>query len=366
MNKHELKEYIKSRIRERLYAGPSSVNPAKADSDYGKLKPQEKGEVEKTLRMGGSVELEEMARPAIMYKVADDFKEKAKQIKTGGPISPVKLADTLKFLEGKSEINAPQIAIGLGFFDVDEKGNKKAKVPRIYPIFAALIDAGAITATEDSETEEVEDTPVNKNEEDLLYSDVYDKSAGEPEEDEFEKEPEMGSIEKTQTSMDPVSKAASDFTLDNDDLIQSIIRAYKESRTRLGNLREEEGDLSAADYKKALKQSKEAGIERLSRKIDELVSKIQDLDPKVQDKVLKFLDFRFKSVDATGLSKTIAKKLGVDMGSKAPENPEDIDIIDIEDDELTEDSGVEDVDHDDNSFKDYDSVYERMLKKLKK
>jgi len=357
MNKHELKEYIKSRIRERLYAGPSSVNPAKSDPDYGKLKPQEKGEVEKTLKMGGSVELEEMARKASVLKVADDFKEKAKQIKTGGPISPAKLKDILDFLEGKTEITGPEIAAGVGF---------PGKMPRIYPIYKALIDAGALEETGDAETVEVPDTPENQDTENLFYSDVYDKSAAEPEEDEFDKEPEMGSIEKVQTSMDPVSKAASDFTLDNDDLIQSIIRAYKESRTRLGNLREEEGDLSAADYKKALKQSKEAGIERLSRKIDELVSKIQDLDPKVQDKVLKFLDFRFKSVDATGLSKTIAKKLGVDMGSKAPENPEDIDIIDIEDDELTEDSGVEDVDHDDSSFKDYDSVYERMLKKLKK
>ena len=352
MNKNTLKEYIKSRIRETLYAGPNAIAQIKKNPVYSRI--QNKPEIDKRLQMGGSVELEEMARKASVLKVADDFKEKAKQIKTGGPISPVKLKDILDFLEGKTEITGPEIAAGVGF---------PGKMPRIYPIYKALIDAGALEETGDAETVEIPDTPENQDTENLFYSDVYDKSTAEPEEDEFEKEPEMGSIEKSQTSLDPVSREASEFTLDNDDLIQSIIRAYKESRTRLGNIREEEGDLSAADYKKALKQSKEAGIERLARKIDELVAKIQDLDPQVQDKVLNLLDFRFKSVDATGLSKTIAKKLGKNAEA-APKDDTEIDIIDI-DDELTEDSGVEDIDHDDNSFKDYDSVYERVMKRLK-
>jgi hypothetical protein len=357
MNKNTLKEYIKSQIREKLYAGPSSVNPAKADPDYGRLKQQEKGEIERTLKTGGSVELEEMARKAVVYKVTEDFKEKAKNIRTGGPISPVKLANTLKFLEGKDETTGPEIALGLGF--VDEKG--KAKMPAIYPIFDALIKADALVATGDSETEEVSDTPINKNMEDLYYSDVYDKSSAAPEEEE---EPEIKSLEKITTTSDPITQVAVNFTLDNDDMIQSLIRTYKESRVRIGEIREEEGDLSVSDYKKAIKQSKESSVERLSKKIDDLVSKIQELEPKVQDKVLKILDFKFKSVDATNLSKIIAKKLG----KSAPADvPIETDIEDIEDtdDEIMEDSGVEDVDHDDSSFKDYDSVYERLVKKLK-
>jgi hypothetical protein len=354
MNKNTLREYIKSQIREKLYVGPGAVEAAKKDPDFGKAK--NKGEIETTLKTGGSVELEEMARKASVLKVADDFREKAKQIKTGGPISPVKLKDILDFLEGKTEITGPEIAAGVGF---------PGKMPRIYPIYKALIDAGALEETGDTETVEVPDTPENQDTENLFYSDVYDKSSAEPEENEFEKEPEVGKIEKAQTSMDPAAKTAGDFTLDNDDLIQSIIRSYKESRIRLGNIREEEGDLSAADYKKALKQSKEAGIERLARKIDELVSKIQELDPAVQDKVIKILDFKFKSVDATGLSKTIAKKLGKNIKADVPEDPTDMDIEDLDDEELMEDSGVEDVDHDDTSFKDYDSIYERVIKKLK-
>jgi hypothetical protein len=50
MKKTELKEYIKKQIREKLYAGIGSIPPAKADSDYSRLKPQDKAEIEKTLR----------------------------------------------------------------------------------------------------------------------------------------------------------------------------------------------------------------------------------------------------------------------------------------------------------------------------
>ena len=359
MNKNTLKEYIKSRIRETLYAGPNAIAQIKKNPVYSRI--QNKPEIDKRLQMGGSVELEEMARKAVVYKVTEDFKEKAKNIRTGGPISPVKLANTLKFLEGKDETTGPEIALGLGF--MDEKG--KAKMPAIYPIFDALIKADALVATGDSETEEVSDAPINKNMEDLYYSDVYDKSsAAEPEEEE---EPEVKSLEKITTTSDPITQVAVNFTLDNDDMIQSLIRTYKESRVRIGEIREEEGDLSASDYKKAIKQSKESSVERLSKKIDDLVSKIQELDPKVQDKVLKILDFKFKSVDATNLSKIIAKKLGKSAPADVPIETDIEDIEDIEDtdDEIMEDSGVEDVDHDDSSFKDYDSVYERLVKKLK-
>ena len=44
------------------------------------------------------------------------------------------------------------------------------------------------------------------------------------------------------------------------------------------------------------------------------------------------------------------------------EENSDEEIIDMGDEEIMEDSGVEDIDHDGGSFKDYDSIYERMLK----
>jgi hypothetical protein len=236
-------------------------------------------------------------------------------------------------------------------------------MPRIYPVFAALINAGALVPTEEEKTVEIPDTPGNKDVEDLLYSDVYDKSSAEPEEDEFEKEPEEKDIKRTQsTTLNPITQKATEFTLDNSDLIATVIKAYKDSRVRLGNIREEEGDLSAADYKKALKQSKEAGLDRLERKIEELINKIKELEPEVQDKVLSSLDFKFKSVDASNLSKVLSKKLGKNIIPAKPMDVSDEEIEDIDDEEITEDTGVEDVDYDGSSFKDYDSIYERIQK----
>jgi len=353
MKKSDLKEYIKNQIREKLYAGRSSVTAVKVDPDYGTLKPTEKGEIEKTLRAGGSVELEEMARKAATFKVATDFKEKAKGIKTGGPISPKKLEDIIAFLDGKDETTGPAIAAGVGF---------EGKMPRIYPIFAALIDVGALVGTEQEKTEDIPETPENEDEdiEDILDPEDTVEDEGES---EFEKEPGATDIEKTApVIMDPVSQASVEFVTNNDRLIQSIINNYKESRTRLGVIREEEGDLNAADYKKALKKSKELATDVLTQKIDTLVDKLKELEPAVQDKVLKSLDFKFKSVNTDYLSKIIAKKLGKTVAPSAPEKQVDIDIEDI-DNEIMEDSGVEDVDHD-ASFRDYENIYEVISKAL--
>jgi hypothetical protein len=350
MKKSELKEYIKTQIREKLYAGPGSIAAAKTDSDYGKLKPIEKSEIEKTLRSGGSAELEEMARPASELRIAPDFREKAANIQTGGPVSPRKLEAILDIIDSMLErsdiVTGPQIAQAFG-----------TRMDRIYPIISALQNVGALTTTSTSAEEETED-----DEEMMGDNEVTDDetSSTETEFSNFDDnaEPEMGTLEKSQVTFDPVTQAATIFTLDNDNLIQSLIRTYKESRIRIGEIREEEGDLSASDYKKALKQGKEASLDILERKLEELISKIEKLDPEVQDKVLKSLDFKFKSVDATRLFNILAKKLGKTL---EPNVPEEEKITDT-DDELMEDSGVEDVDHDESSFKDYDSVYERMIK----
>jgi hypothetical protein len=363
MNKSELKEYIKERIREALTIDvpqdPGQLTTTQKRQYIQNLKVGEKdtniGGPKKPVEFIEGIDLNEMARQASIVKIDPDFREKAKEIKTGGPISPVKLKDVLDFLEGKTETTGPAIAAGVGF---------PGKMPRIYPIYKALLDAGALIGTSNEKTEEIPDTPENEEAAELFYSDVYDKSSADPEEDEFEKEPEMGSIEKSSVStLDPITQKATEFTLDNGDLIQSVIKAYKDSRIRLGALREEEGDLSAADYKKALKQSKEAGVERLQVKLDSLIAKIANLEPEVQDKVLKTLDYKFRSVNANKLTDIITKKLGRTL---EPTNSNDEDeILDLDDEEITEDSGVEDVDYGGSSFKDYDSIYESLTSALK-
>ena len=356
MKKSELKEYIKGRIKELVTVDvsqdPGQLTPAQKRTFIQNLRTKEKNT--KIGSQDNPVEfIEEMARKAATFKVAADFKEKAKGIKTGGPISPKKLEDIITFLDGKDETTGPAIAAGVGF---------EGKMPRIYPIFAALIDVGALVGTEQEKTEDIPETPENEDDdiEDILDPEDTVEDEGE---DEFEKEPGATDIEKAPPiTMDPVSQASVEFVTNNDRLIQSIINNYKESRSRLGAIREEEGDLNAADYKKALKKSKELATDVLTQKIDTLIDKIKELEPSVQDKVLKSLDFKFKSVNADYLSKIVAKKLGKTIAPSAPEKQVDVDI-DIEDidDEIMEDTGVEDVSYEP-TFKDYENIYERMQK----
>jgi hypothetical protein len=123
----------------------------------------------------------------------------------------------------------------------------------------------------------------------------------------------------------------------------------------------EADDLDAKQFIKAMQKSKETSAERLNTKIDQLVKKIAEFDKETQTKILSILDFKFKSVDASSLTKTIAKQLNQEIPTSTPEPQIDFDDFDdFDDDEITED--VEDIDYDDAGFKAYDSVYERMNK----
>jgi len=324
MKKAELKELIKSRIRETLYAGMGALAKAKSDPDYSKVK--DKASIDTTLKAGGSVELEEMELDeARALTVSDDFREKAQSIKTGGPINPSRLNAVLDFLEGKTVVTGPQIATAVGF---------DKQLPRVYPIIAALLSVDALASP-------VASQPTRMPDEDEA---TYKFREEEPEE-------EPDTVEKATVSMDPDTQTASTFTVENAELISSIIRNYKDSRARV-NMNEAD-DLDSKRFQQAAAKSKESSAERLDRKINELAAKIAEFSPEVQTKILEILDFKFKSVDATGLTKMIAKKVGLD---NIPTSNIDVDIEDISDD-ITED--VEDIDAG-SEFKDYENVYERM------
>ena len=357
MKKTELKEYIKSRISEFLNKKIEEATVA-ATIDYKdpnvgdkilKIDPTDKATIQNIKsnpEIGGATlgkakikeaELNEMARKATLFNIAPDFRELAASIQTGGPISPAKLEAVLNFLDGKEMVTGPELAAGVGY---------EGKMPRIYPIFAALIDNGALTATAEEETVEVPETPENDDVEDVLQVNA--------EEETISDEPEIQSTEKADVAMDPVTRTASTFTVENADLISSIINNFKDSRARI-NMKEAD-DLDAKEFVKAMKKSKETSSDRLDKKIDQLVDKMSEFDEETQAKILEILNFKFKSVDAGSLTKMISSKLGketpnVDIQVNADE-------IDFDEEEISED--VDDVDYGGNDFKAYDSIYERM------
>jgi hypothetical protein len=336
MKKSDLKEYIKTRVRETLYAGPAAVKTITTNPEFSKVQSADKAKIVQKLQKGGSVELgeaelDEMARPATVLTVAPNYRELASTIKTGGPLSPTKLKDVLNFLADKEQITGPEIAAGVGY---------PGKMPRIYPIYAALLDKGALIPTEKEKTVEIPETPENEDVEDIL-----DVPA--------EVEPDEKSLEKAKISTSTDAQKAAMFTVDNADLISKIIRVYKDSRVRIGEILREEEDLSPEDYKKAVKQSKETSLDRLSELLNELIDKLVELEPSVQDKVLKTLDFKFNSVNANQLSKIIFDRLGQEFETPAEE--EEFEFEDFDDEEINED--VDDVDYGGDDFKAYDSIY---------
>jgi hypothetical protein len=342
MKKSDLKEYIKTRVRETLYAGPAAVKTITTNPEFSKVQSADKAKIVQKLQKGGSVELgeaelDEMARPATVLTVAPNYRELASTIKTGGPLSPTKLKDVLNFLADKEQITGPEIATGVGY---------PGKMPRIYPIYAALLDKGALIPTEKEKTVEIPETPENEDVEDIL--DVPAEI-----EPEAPSGPDEKTLEKAKISTSTDAQKAAMFTVDNADLISKIIRVYKDSRVRIGEILREEEDLSPEDYKKAVKQSKETSLDRLSELLNELIDKLVELEPSVQDKVLKTLDFKFNSVNANQLSKIIFDRLGQEF--KTPAEDEEFEFEDFDDEEINED--VDDVDYGSDDFKAYDSIY---------
>jgi hypothetical protein len=340
MKKSDLKEYIKTRIRETLTikVGASKLTPQQKSAKINALKSrtgdQTIGTETNPVDFIPEIELDEMARPATVLTVAPNYRELASTIKTGGPLSPTKLKDVLNFLADKEQITGPEIAAGVGY---------PGKMPRIYPIYAALLDKGALIPTEKEKTVEIPETPENEDVEDIL--DV--PAEVEP------TEPDEASLEKAKISTSTDAQKAAMFTVDNADLISKIIRVYKDSRVRIGEILREEEDLSPEDYKKAVKQSKETSLDRLSELLNELIDKLVELEPSVQDKVLKTLDFKFNSVNANQLSKIIFDRLGQEFETPAEE--EEFEFEDFDDENINED--VDDVDYGSDDFKAYDSVY---------
>jgi hypothetical protein len=341
MKKAELKEYIKSRIKE-LVTVDVSKNPAQLSSTEKSQfirNIQTKNQNTKIGTPDNPVEfIEEMARKATLFNIAPDFREKAANIQTGGPISPAKLEAVLNFLDGKEMVTGPELAAGVGY---------EGKMPRIYPIFSALIDRGALTVTAEEEEVEVPETPENEDVEDVLQIDTETTTSDEP---------EIQSTEKIDVSMDPVTRTASTFTVENADLISSIINSFKDSRARI-NMKEAD-DLDARGFIKAMQKSKETSADRLDKKIDQLVDKMSEFDEETQAKILEILNFKFKSVDANSLTKMISSKLGKEAPSVDVQV--NADEIDFDEEEISED--VEDIDYGGTDFKDYDSIYERMNK----
>lgn len=320
MKREELKEYIKGKIREKLYAGPSSAATIKSDPNYMKVK--DKTAIDAELKKGGAVELEEMARNSIIYKVSPNFRELAKNVKTGGPISPQKLKAVIDFVDGKENITGPEIAAGVGF---------PGQMPRIYPIFAGLIKAGAIISSK-------EDKTIPDEDEETIEPEVDNKDNVGNEEAPTSDEPPVAP--KPQASPE-----AAAFIRSKAEAIKAIIKSYKGSRGRIYNLDEAP---EYRDYMKTLEKSQEANLAKYERTSSELANEIKKLKPEIQDEVLALLNDVFKAAGFDMIGSLLSSKAGKNpkpggVPSYDDDEEDELDSLDFdedEEDEINEDEKI--------------------------
>jgi hypothetical protein len=141
-----------------------------------------------------------------------------------------------------------------------------------------------------------------------------------------ETEPELPVVKEPFKAVGPVAKAA-EFTINNDRLIDKIIKLYGASKLRV---REAFGELSGADFAKAEKERKDIAISQLPELIQQLADEISMEDKETQAAILNILAKKFASVNYSSLSKKVAAALG----TAAPQVQEpEMDDLGLGDDE---------------------------------
>jgi hypothetical protein len=113
---------------------------------------------------------------------------------------------------------------------------------------------------------------------------------------------------------------ATDFFLDNDRLLQKLINTYAATRSRVKEDKED-GGLSSSDFNRSEKNRKERSVSQIDTLIDQFVGKIQQEDEETQFEIMRMLQRKLESVNATYLFKSIARKMNFDISSLTQNNP---------------------------------------------
>lgn len=241
------------------------------------------------------IDLEEMARKSVTYEINPDMEEIAKSIKTGGPINPQRLADVIKYLKGKKTTTGPDIAAGLGF---------EHQMPRIYPIFAAMIEKGILIPTNGTQQVEVPETPENDTEEVEQMIDPEDE------------------MEDTTPSGPPLKQTSDEFLKDNISSLKDLVKAYWNSRSRISSL-DEEQDFNM--WKKNSEEGSEPEYNEFNKQLNMFVNKMRRLSPDIQDEVLQKIYSSFSKKKNLGhVVRLMANKLRRNIILGSPEEPESL------------------------------------------
>lgn len=295
--KEKIRPWVKKTLEEVAYAGPGAVEKMKNDPNFSRVKDK-KGLIDR-MKKGEAVELSEMARKPVIYKVSPNFVELASNVRSGGPINPGRLMKVIDFIEGKETISLPELAAGMGY---------GKQMPKVYPIFAALIAQGALMSDKE---EKIQDNDIEPSSKENI-----------PQNGDQDQEP---NIPKTYES---------DYVSKNKQTLNQLVKAYKNSGSRIPwgyfpdlyeNIFKETKIPNYNDYLKTLDKAQEGYYNRYERLVGEVANDLRAMPKDIQDITLKDLEEFFDAANARPVYIQIYKKV------KGPIKPKEIDYDNDED-----------------------------------
>ena len=163
--------------------------------------------------------------------------------------------------------------------------------------------------------------------------------------EEGDEEPSEKDIAKIKAPrMTAAGSKAGEWFMDNDSLIDKIIKQYSQSQIKTGRTvkEAEEGGLSSADFKSAQQASKERAktmLPDLVQKLVDSLEKLKDEDYNVYVKVLNDLDkYKFSVTNTKNVMRMILKALGEKsmpaIGSKRKSDDDELKKLGIDDEPI--------------------------------
>lgn len=348
----KLKEILKNIIKEI-----SSEEQAVKNAEIAALKAKQRALASKLSAVQSGkeevmeVDIDEMANVAIKYQIAPDvdisqFPGKKGRILSAlkdveEPVSKIELVDKMG-LTRQQQINTE-------FMELVAQGaivpSSEQSAPRF---FKAKPEPKVPTGDEEDDDNEPEISP---EEEDtgIVSRDLTDdeidasfakaKAAG-------DEEPELGKVDKYQSSMSSAKSKAVDFFLDdsNDRLLKKLISAFGTTKLKIRE-EKEPSDVGSGDFTSAEKKRKEQAQSSIDILISQMAEKIKsEEDSETRQEILNILAKKLESVGYNMLYKKIAREVGVSANVATPQNDKEKDkevvaaLDDLEDDNEEEDN----------------------------
>jgi len=303
------------------------------------------------------VPVKEMARIAKeKYKLNPDFPQIKDRIKNPSGFKLDRKQQVVNYFIKKAGVeNIDPMEVELLKSDIEKNSAPGVNWSFTPDIRTQLLKATTIKPTAAADEEPGDDDMFSTafDAEDMFVGGKKLKSKkAKPDGEEDEEEPSEKDIAKVKAPrMTAAGSKAGEWFMDNDSLIDKIIKQYSQSQIKTGRTvkEAEDGGLSSADFKSAQQASKERAktmLPDLVQKLVDSLEKLKDEDYNVYVKVLNDLDkYKFGATNTKGVMRMILKALGEKsipaIGSKRKSDDDELKKLGIDDEPINIDDEEE-------------------------